>query len=143
IERKKAPCGGVLYERDLKLTSTLRRRLPMTQDTPKSDNPTRNDALWHSLSTESTIAQLDSHPDGLDAPEVERRLKRYGANRLEARKTRGPVARFFAQFHNVLLYVMMIAAAITAFLQEWIDTGVLVAAVLVNVVIGFLQEGKA
>lgn len=115
----------------------------MTQDIPDSDTPIRKNAAWHGLSTESTIAQLDSHPDGLDIPEVERRLARYGANRLETRKTRGPVTRFFAQFHNVLLYVMMIAAAITAFLQEWIDTGVLVAAVLVNVIIGFLQEGKA
>ena len=47
------------------------------------------------------------------------------------------------QFHNILLYVMMGAAAITAALGHWVDTGVLLAAVGVNAVIGFLQEGKA
>jgi magnesium-transporting ATPase (P-type) len=51
--------------------------------------------------------------------------------------------RLVMQFHNILLYVMMGAAAITAALGHWVDTGVLLAAVGVNAVIGFLQEGKA
>jgi len=47
------------------------------------------------------------------------------------------------QFNNILLYVMMIAAVITALLGHWIDTGVLIAAVVINAAIGFIQEGKA
>lgn len=51
--------------------------------------------------------------------------------------------RFLHQFHNILLYVMMGAAVVTAVLGHWIDTCVLFAAVVINAVIGFVQEGKA
>jgi P-type E1-E2 ATPase len=47
------------------------------------------------------------------------------------------------QFNNILLYVMLGAAAITALLGHWVDTGVLLAAVMINAIIGFIQEGKA
>src|SRR5690606_162903 len=58
-------------------------------------------------------------------------------------KRRGPLLRLLMQFHNILLYVMMGAAVITAFLGHWVDTGVLLAAVVINAIIGFIQEGKA
>ncbi|MBN9463719.1 MAG: cation-transporting P-type ATPase, partial [Burkholderiales bacterium] len=64
-------------------------------------------------------------------------------NRLAAARRRSAPMRLLAQFHNVLIYVMLGAAAITAALGQWVDTGVLLAAVVVNAVIGFLQEGKA
>ena len=51
--------------------------------------------------------------------------------------------RFLAQFNNVLIYVLLGAAAVTAGLQHWVDTGVILAVVLANAVIGFMQEGKA
>src|SRR5690606_32612139 len=50
---------------------------------------------------------------------------------------------FLRQFHNVLIYVMLVAAAITAALAHWVDTAVLMSAVIVNACIGFIQEGKA
>ncbi len=56
---------------------------------------------------------------------------------------RGPVIRFLAQFNNVLIYVLLGAAAITGAMQHWVDTGVILAVVLANAVIGFIQEGKA
>ena len=51
--------------------------------------------------------------------------------------------RFLAQFHNVLIYVLLGAAVVTGVLQHWVDTGVILAVVLANAVIGYLQEGKA
>ena len=51
--------------------------------------------------------------------------------------------RFRAQFHNVLIYVLLGAAVVTGVLQHWVDTGVILAVVLANAVIGYLQEGKA
>lgn len=51
--------------------------------------------------------------------------------------------RFLHQFHNILLYIMLGAAGVTGFLGHWVDTGVLLAAVLINALIGFIQEGKA
>ena len=58
-------------------------------------------------------------------------------------RRRGPLQRLLLQLHNILLYVMMAAALITALLGHWVDTGVLLAAVVINALIGFIQEGKA
>lgn len=70
-------------------------------------------------------------------------MVRHGPNRLTPPKRRGALLRFLMQFHNILLYVMLGAAVITAFLGHWVDTGVLLAAVVINAIIGFIQEGKA
>jgi len=98
---------------------------------------------WHTLSGEAVQRRWRTGPDGLSETEARRRLGQYGANRLAPSKRRGPLLRLLLQFHNILLYVMLGAAAITAFLGHWIDTGVLLAAVVINAIIGFLQEGKA
>ncbi|GIX54389.1 cation-transporting P-type ATPase [Sphaerotilus natans] len=87
--------------------------------------------------------QLQSEPAGLGDAEVQRRRALHGPNRLAPPRRRGPLLRFVLQFHNILLYVMLGAAAITALLGHWVDTGVLLAAVVVNAIIGFIQEGKA
>ncbi|MCO7514056.1 cation-transporting P-type ATPase [Pseudomonas guariconensis] len=86
---------------------------------------------------------LRTGPEGLQDVEVARRLELYGPNRLLPPKRRGPLLRLLAQFHNVLLYVMIAAAVITALLEHWVDTCVLLAAVVINAIIGFIQEGKA
>ena len=72
-----------------------------------------------------------------------RRLAAHGPNRLPEVRAHGPLMRFLAQFHNVLIYVLMGAAVVTGALQHWVDTGVILAVVLANAVIGYLQEGKA
>ncbi len=51
--------------------------------------------------------------------------------------------RFFYQFHNVLIYVLIAASAVTAMLGHWVDASVILGVVLINAVIGFVQEGKA
>ena len=56
---------------------------------------------------------------------------------------RGPLIRFLLQFHQPLLYILLTAAAITAFLDEWVDASVIFGVVLVNAIIGYLQESKA
>jgi magnesium-transporting ATPase (P-type) len=95
------------------------------------------------LCAEDVQRRLLSGPTGLTDAEVRQRRALHGPNRLAPTKRRGPLLRFVMQFHNILLYVMMGAAAITAALGHWVDTGVLLAAVVVNAVIGFIQEGKA
>jgi magnesium-transporting ATPase (P-type) len=81
--------------------------------------------------------------DGLTPEEAARRLARFGPNRLAPPPRHPAWVRLLRQFHNVLIYVMLAAAAITAALEHWIDTGVLLGAVFVNAVLGFLQERKA
>jgi magnesium-transporting ATPase (P-type) len=97
----------------------------------------------HARDVETCFAAFESGPGGLTEGEAARRLIEHGPNRLPEARVRGPFLRFLIQFHNVLIYVLMGAAAVTAALQHWIDTGVILAVVIANAVIGFVQEGKA
>jgi magnesium-transporting ATPase (P-type) len=98
---------------------------------------------WHALPLDRVAPTLQTGAEGLTEDEARRRLDRHGPNRLAPPKRRGPLLRLLMQFHNILLYVMMAAALITALLGHWIDTGVLMMAVVINAIIGFIQEGKA
>jgi magnesium-transporting ATPase (P-type) len=80
---------------------------------------------------------------GLDLPEASARLQKYGPNRLPEGRKRGPFARFFAQFNNVLIYVLLAAGFIKLMLNLWIDAGIIFAVVVLNGLLGFIQEGKA
>ncbi len=86
---------------------------------------------------------MDTQRRGLSSAAAEARLARHGYNRRPRPAPRPAGLRFLLQFHNVLIYVMLAAAAIVAALGDWIDTGVLLAAVLINACIGFVQEGRA
>jgi len=98
---------------------------------------------WHALDTTATLDRLDSSPTGLSSDEAERRLTECGPNALPRPPSDRWWGRLLRQFHNLLLYVMLGAAVITAFLEHWIDTGVLLAAVVINALLGFVQEGRA
>jgi calcium-translocating P-type ATPase len=98
---------------------------------------------FHQLSRTDCLDAVGSTPDGLSATEAERRLGEHGPNRLPEARGRGPLRRFLAQFHNVLIYVLIGAAITTGAMRHWVDTGVILAVVLANAIIGFLQEGKA
>ncbi|WP_024299359.1 cation-transporting P-type ATPase [Methylomicrobium lacus] len=99
---------------------------------------------WHSLEVDDAVMRLHSdRHHGLSSQEALERVKRFGYNRLPPPRKRSAWLRFLLQFHNVLIYVMLVAAGTTAMLGDWVDTGVLLAAVLVNAIIGFIQEGKA
>ncbi|MGV0836260.1 cation-transporting P-type ATPase [Mycolicibacterium thermoresistibile] len=95
------------------------------------------------MPAEAVLQRFGVRADGLTGDEVRRRRQRYGPNRLAGAKKTHPVIRFVKQFHNLLLYIMMGAAVITAILGYWIDTGVLLGAVVINAIIAFIQEGKA
>ncbi|MFO7983846.1 MAG: cation-transporting P-type ATPase [Desulfuromonadales bacterium] len=109
----------------------------------KSKNNDSEEIKWHAQDTKEVFRQLAAHEDGLSTEEAGRRLERYGPNRLPAPEKRGPVRRFLVQFHNLLIYVLLCAAVITAMLGHWLDCGVILGVVLVNALIGFIQEGKA
>jgi len=98
---------------------------------------------WHALPSADAVKARESGPAGLSAAEAARRLAEYGPNRLTPPKKRGPLVRFLLQFHNVLIYVLLGAAVVTAFLGHWVDTGVILGVVVINALIGFIQEGKA
>ncbi|WP_373492470.1 cation-transporting P-type ATPase [Parasphingorhabdus sp.] len=98
---------------------------------------------WHALSVEYALEQLDASAEGLSPAEAAKRLEEYGPNRLPEAARRNGFVHFLQHFHHILIYVLIGAAAITAALDHWIDTGVILAVVVANAVIGFIQEGKA
>ncbi len=99
---------------------------------------------WHHLPVEEVLDLLDTSPDtGLDSFDVGQRQERFGPNALTPRKGHGPLVRFLLQFHQALVYILLAATVVTAFLGEWVDSGVILGVVLLNSVIGFVQESKA
>ncbi len=99
---------------------------------------------WHHLPAEEIIDLLDSdQEEGLDLFEVDNRQHHFGANIISGEKGEGPLLRFLLQFHQPLIYILIVAAAVTALLQEWVDAGVIFGVVLVNAFIGYIQEAKA
>ncbi|HTT36820.1 MAG TPA: cation-transporting P-type ATPase [Burkholderiales bacterium] len=98
---------------------------------------------WHTLTPEAALDALDSAPLGLSPEEAAARLARFGRNALPGVKPRSAWARLLSQFDNLLIYVLLGAALIAALLREWVDAGVVLGVVLINAVIGFVQEGKA
>jgi len=98
---------------------------------------------WHHISPADTVAGQQTAPRGLSGAEAGRRLAEHGPNRLTPPKKRGPLLRFLLQFHNVLIYVLLGAAGVTGALGHWVDTGVILGVVVINALIGFIQEGKA
>jgi len=98
---------------------------------------------WHAVSANDAISLQESDPSGLTETEAHERLERYGLIRLPEPARRSPLIRFLLHFHNILIYVLLGSAAITAVLGHLVDTLVILAVVIVNAAIGFVQEGKA
>ncbi len=96
------------------------------------------------MSAEATSARLGSHlTNGLNDADTPSRLATHGPNRITAASSPGAWLRFLRQFNQPLVYLLIIASAVTLALQEWIDSAVILSVVVVNAVIGFLQETRA
>ncbi len=101
-------------------------------------------APWHAVAAAEVIGRLRTDPaNGLDAGEASRRLAEHGPNRLPEGKKRGPLKRFLAQVNNVLVYVLLGAGFVKLMVGLWLDAAVILGVVVINALLGFLQEGKA
>ena len=98
---------------------------------------------WAAIAVDEVMAALETSKSGLDAEAAAGRLKEYGPNRLAAAVKRGALKRFLAQFDNLLIYVLLAAAVLAVLIGHAIDALVILAVVMVNTAIGFVQEGKA
>ncbi|MGV3740589.1 MAG: cation-transporting P-type ATPase [Gammaproteobacteria bacterium] len=107
------------------------------------DKNSRKKQSWHDQSLDIVMHMLKTTAQGLSEEEVRKRLAIYGFNRLPKPPQKNIFLRFLLQFHNILIYVLLISAAITAALQHVTDTIIILAVVIINALIGFIQEGKA
>jgi magnesium-transporting ATPase (P-type) len=98
---------------------------------------------YHGTPVDIALSNLQASATGLSQSEVDARLKKYGANRLREAARRSNLMRFLLQFHNILIYVLIGCAVVTAALDHGIDTVVILAVVVANAIIGYIQEGKA
>lgn len=99
--------------------------------------------LWYNIPVKLCFKLLKSRETGLNKREVNLRLKKFGYHKLPEERRLTWFEIFLAQFKNPLVYILVIAAAITLMLKEYIDLAVILVAVLINILIGFSQEYKA
>ncbi len=99
---------------------------------------------WHSHSVQELNRYLETNLEtGLTSTQVRQRQERYGANKLKSKPKKSPIIRFLQQFNQPLLYILLIAGTVKAFLGEWVNAWVIWAVTLINAIIGFVQEAKA
>ena len=99
---------------------------------------------WHHLPMEETVGFLNVNPSvGLSAGEVARRQREFGPNRVTPHRGTPGWMKFLQQFNQPLVYILLLAVGVTALLGEWVDSAVIFGVVLINAVVGFLQESKA
>jgi len=98
---------------------------------------------WHALPAEAVLALLAASPEGLSSAEAAERRKRFGPNCLPAAPRPGLIRRFLDQFRNLLIHVLLAAAAISLLLGHGLDAAVILAVVVLNAIMGVVQEGRA
>ena len=109
----------------------------------RSESKNQAPCPWHALASEAALDLARTSAGGLTQAEVDARLQAHGPNRLPEPPQRSAWLRFLLHFHNILIYVLLGSAVVTAALGHVVDTLVILAVVLGNAVIGFVQEGKA
>ncbi|WP_222708461.1 HAD-IC family P-type ATPase [Alkalisalibacterium limincola] len=113
------------------------------EDERTNPDPADAPVPWHALEAAEVLERLGSGPGGLDQEQVREHRERYGENRLPAPPPRPAWRRWLAQFNNVLIHLLLVAAVAALVLGHRVDAAVILAVVLVNALIGFIQEGKA
>lgn len=99
---------------------------------------------WHHCPSSEVTTLLNTDPDkGLSPFEAKHRLEEYGPNAVTIKKQKSPLMRLFLQFHQPLIYILIAAGTVTLFLREWVDTSVIFGVVIINAIVGFVQESKA
>ncbi len=99
---------------------------------------------WHHLPANEVLELLESDPQrGLDTFAVRHRQEHFGPNQLTPRKGRSPLVKFLLQFKNPLVFILVIASVVTAVLKDPLDAAVIFGVVLINAIIGYIQEARA
>jgi len=99
---------------------------------------------WWQIDTQGAIKRLETDSTkGLSLQEASSRLDKYGPNQLKEKKGRSPFSIFFEQFQDFIVWVLIGAALVSGFLKEWVDALAIIAIVILNAILGFIQEFRA
>ncbi|MDM0714443.1 calcium-transporting P-type ATPase, PMR1-type [Clostridium perfringens] len=100
--------------------------------------------MWYKKSKNEILQELNvDEKNGLSSTEALRRLEKYGKNKLETKKKKTLFKQFLSQLKDVMIYILIIAAMISAFLGEISDALIILLVIIINAVIGVIQESKA
>jgi len=105
--------------------------------------PVQERPSWHTMEAGDVAARLKASPSGLPDLEASARLKQFGRNTIPTAAAKSLLRRFLEQFDNLLIYVLLASASVTALLGHAVDTSVILGVVLINASFGFVQEGRA
>jgi magnesium-transporting ATPase (P-type) len=100
-------------------------------------------ALWHTLPYEDAFKQLKSSPNGLSHEEAKLRLKKFGPNHLQTKPAENIIWIILRQFHNPLIYILLVSTVFALVLGKIIDAIVVLSVVILNTLIGFIQEYRS
>ncbi len=98
---------------------------------------------WYQMEAKEVFQTLKTSEQGLSDAEAKKRLETYGLNKLPEAEGISRLKIILHQFTSPLIYILMVAAVVTILLGEYIDTGVIVAVLILNAIIGYFQEYKA
>jgi magnesium-transporting ATPase (P-type) len=98
---------------------------------------------WYQLEIDQIFTELNTAEHGLTETEAKERLRQFGPNKLAEEERISRLQILLHQFRSPLIYILLIAAVVTAFLEEYKDTGVILAILLINAIVGYIQEYKA
>jgi magnesium-transporting ATPase (P-type) len=104
---------------------------------------TREQPSWHALDRAGVESILGTGERGLSLVDARHRLDRYGPNRLEEPPPPSTLVVLLNQFKSPLIYILLVATAVTLLLGEYVDAGVIAAVLVLNAIIGFVQERRA
>ncbi len=99
---------------------------------------------WHSLSISDVLKELQTDPElGLTAAEAQARLAKYGPNELHEQPRPGFLVRLLGQFKDTVVILLIAASVVSAFLGEYYEAGAIILIVILNAILGVVQEGRA
>jgi len=106
--------------------------------------------MWHMLKTEEVLRRLQTSTKmGLADNEIESRKEKYGSNKLQEKKKENIVIKFVKQFNDFMIIILIIAALISAVMAkidgtgDYIESIIIIAVVVLNAIMGLVQESKA
>ncbi|MBI2757517.1 MAG: cation-translocating P-type ATPase [Chloroflexi bacterium] len=98
---------------------------------------------WHALGAEEVLRDLEVHEHGLSSEEAAQRLHQYGHNQLHEAPRPGLLAALWGQLNNFVVILLIVASIISALLGEWVDASAILAIVILNTLLGIIQERRA